>query len=136
MVLDERTEVSIGAEGAYQRSPRTLVRDAGLRLENTTGPQQSLDELDHDRSQGLYVALRRTMGPARIDLGLAWSDYRKDRDIDTFTPQQTHFSELYERRKLDPAAGIVWTFAPQWRARAACRRWTRPISPDTLAPIA
>ena len=79
---------------------------------------------------------RWTMGPARLDLGLAWNDYRKDRNIATFTPGEIDFSELYERRKVDPAAGIVWTFSPGFLGRAACRRWVRPIAPDTLSPVA
>jgi len=32
--------------------------------------------------------------------------------------------------------GAVWRFAPASLARAACRRWIRPTSLDTLAPVA
>ena len=135
-VVDENLELSFGAEASYQRSPRTLVRDAAFHNILTPISQQSLDETDHDRAQTVYAMGRWTMGPAKIDLGLAWNDYRKDRDIATFTPDLTQFNELYERRKVDPAAGIVWTFSPGFLGRAACRRWVRPIAPDTLSPVA
>ncbi|HXF80203.1 MAG TPA: TonB-dependent receptor [Usitatibacter sp.] len=135
-VLADSLEVTWGAEAARERSPRTLVRDAVLRDENTPGPLQSLDEVDHDRSQSLYAMGRWTLGPARLDLGLAWSDYRKDRDIDVLSGSQTRLAERYERRRVDPLAGLAWRFAPGTLARAACRRWARPIAMDTLSPVA
>ncbi|HEX4779703.1 MAG TPA: TonB-dependent receptor [Usitatibacter sp.] len=136
-MVKERLELSLGADGAWQRTPRTLVRDAGFRPDDAAaGAMQSLDQVDHDRSRSLYAIGRWTVGAARFDLGVAWSDYRKDRDIDTFTPDELRFTELYERRKADPLAGVVWRFAPESLVRAACRRWARPISLDTLSPIA
>jgi hypothetical protein len=44
--------------------------------------------------------------------------------------------ETYRRRAGDPMAGVTWRFAPAMVVRAACRRWVRPIAPDTLGPVA
>jgi hypothetical protein len=77
-----------------------------------------------------------TFGPARFDLGLTWSDYRKDRDIDVFSGGETRLAERYERRRADPLAGLAWHFSPESLVRAACRRWARPIALDTLSPVA
>jgi len=136
LVLDEALELTVGADSARQRTPRTLVRDAGLHDPAFAIASQSLDETDHDRSQSLYAMGRWTLGPARLDLGLAWSDYRKDRDIVVVSGAQTQLAENYSRRRADPLAGVVWHVAPGSLLRAACRRWARPISLDTLSPVA
>jgi tetratricopeptide (TPR) repeat protein len=135
-MLGEALELNLGADSARQRTPRTLVRDAALHDPAVAIASQSLDETDHDRSQSLYAIGRWTLGPARLDLGLTWSDYKKDRDIDVVSGTETRLAESYSRRRADPLAGIVWHFAPESLVRAACRRWARPIALDTLSPIA
>ena len=135
-VLGDALEITVGADSARQRTPRTLVRDAGVHDPAVAIATQSLDETDRDRSQSVYAIGRWTLGPARVDLGLAWSDYRKDRDIDVVSGAETRLFEAYNRRRADPLAGIVWRMAPGSLVRAACRRWARPISLDTLSPIA
>jgi len=135
-VLQDGLELSVGAESARERTPRTLLRDAALHEEGTPIASQSLDEVDRDRSQALYAAGRWTLGPAKLDLGLTWSDYRRDRDIDVVSGTETRLAESYRRRRADPLAGIVLHLAPGSLVRAACRRWARPIALDTLSPIA
>lgn len=129
-------ELTFGGDGSRQRTPRTLVRDAALHEEGTPISTQSLDEVDHDRSQALYAIGRWALGPVRVDLGLTWTDYRKDRDINVVSGSEVRVTEAYSRRRADPLAGVVVRLAPESLVRAACRRWARPIALDTLSPIA
>jgi Flp pilus assembly protein TadD len=137
LVARDSLEVTAGIERARLRTPRTLVRDAGLHFDTASVPQESLDQVDHDRSESAYGMARWTAGALRLDVGIAWSDYRKDRDIATHQlAGDFHVEEAYRRKKADPLAGLTWRLAPSSLVRAACRRWARPISLDTLAPIA
>jgi outer membrane receptor protein involved in Fe transport len=62
---------------------------------------------------------------------------RKDRDISTHQAAgDNHFQESYQRSKVDPLAGLTWKVGDTTLVRAACRRWARPVSIDTMAPVA
>ncbi len=130
-------EVSWGAEWSHVKTPKFLVRDSVYHFDSSTFTQESLDQTDHDRSRTAY-AMVRWGGPAlRVDAGLAWSDYTKDRDVLAHVASgDVPLGESFSRRKADPMLGITWRMTPAMLARAACRRWARPASLDTLAPIA
>src|SRR6185295_18727722 len=80
-VARDRLELTAGAETSRQREPKFLVRDSLLHTSGVTVPQESLDEVDRDRAESTYVAARWSDGRVRVDLGTAWSFYRKDREI-------------------------------------------------------
>ncbi|HXN15969.1 MAG TPA: TonB-dependent receptor, partial [Usitatibacter sp.] len=136
----EKLEVTWGAETARTRTPITLVRDSTLHLAATPSLQESLDQVDHDRSDNVYAIARWQDATLRLELGSAWVDYRKDRDIlvsrQAAVGQDVRLMENYRLRKGAPIAGVTWRFAPSALARAACRRWVRPTALDSLAPVA
>ena len=137
LVARDALELTAGAERARKQTPTSLVRDAALHFDTASVAQESLDQVDHDRSTSVYAMARWAAGPLRVDLGVAWDDYQKDRDIDTLKAAGAfHIEEAYRQRKVEPLAGFTWRFAPSSLARAACRNWIRPISLDTLAPVA
>ncbi|NJD88067.1 MAG: TonB-dependent receptor [Betaproteobacteria bacterium] len=135
--LSGSLEVTLGADYARLESPRTLAQDASLHAPGSTPSQESLDQEDVDRSQALS-AIVRIGSPALVaELGAAWRDYRKDRDILVTLPAQTvTLAEEYRKRATQPLAGIVWKPAAGHTGRAACLKWTRPTSLDTLQPVA
>jgi len=130
-------EVTLGAEYARLESPRTLARDASLHAPESTPSQESLDQEDVDRSQALN-AIARFGPPALVaELGAAWRDYRKDRDILVTLPAQTvALAEEYRKRSTQPLGGVVWKPVAGHTGRAACLKWIRPTSLDTLQPVA
>jgi tetratricopeptide (TPR) repeat protein len=135
----DRLELTWGAEGSRQRSPVTFVRDSDFHFEGTPIAADSVDFTDRDRSSSVYGYVRAG-GPAlQWELGGAWRDYRKDRDIAVARGQDgaaVQVTEAYRRGGGDPLAGVTWRFAPSMALRAACRRWVRPIALDTLGPVA
>jgi hypothetical protein len=83
----------------------------------------------------------RWLGPTvRVEAGAAWTDYQKDRDLlVTRDPDRggvTPLAESYRVKKGAGFAGAVWRIDESFIARGACRRWIRPTSLDTLAPVA
>ena len=136
-VRNDALEVTWGAEWARVRTPKFLIRDSFAHEDPFTVPQESLDENDRDRSKTVY-AMVRWGGPAlRVDAGVAWSDYSKDRDILAHVASgNVPLQESFSRRKADPLLGLTWRMTPATLTRAACRRWARPAAPDTLAPVA
>jgi tetratricopeptide (TPR) repeat protein len=130
-------ELTSGAEWARVRTAGALTRDAFLHLDGTSAPQESLDEHDVDRSRAVYGMLRWSFPSLTVHAGLAWNDYRKDRDfVVTRTDGATRLQEEHQRRRADPLLGLTWRMTPASLVRAACRRWARPAGLDTLAPIA
>ena len=133
-------EVTWGAETSRQGTPQSLVIDAALHTSAVNVLQDRLDESNRDRTDTAYAMGRWLGGAVRVELGAAWTDYRKDRDIlvtrDPSRGGNVELTESYRPRKVEPLAGVVWKFAPSTLVRAACRRWIRPISLDTLAPVA
>jgi hypothetical protein len=102
--------------------------------------QDRLDETNWDRSDTAY-ALARWATPAwRVEVGAAWMDFQKDRDfLITRDPSRggtAQLAESYRVKKVGPLAGIVWRIDESLLVRGACRRWVRPTSLDTLAPVA
>lgn len=140
IAASEMLEITTGVEKARQRLPIFLVRDSAAHFDNVTVPQDTLDQVDHDTSSSGYVAGRWGDGWLRVEVGAMWSDYRKERDIhvsrDSPAGAELFVTENYRRRRVDPMLGVTWRPAPALTARAACRRWLRPISLDTLAPVA
>jgi tetratricopeptide (TPR) repeat protein len=135
--LSGTLELTLGAEYARLESPRTLLRDAEFHLPGATPPRESLDEEDVDRSQA-FNAIVRAGGPALVaELGVAWRDYRKDRDfLAVLSGEAVSFAEEYRKRSTQPLAGIVWKPSEGHTGRAACLEWIRPTSIDTLQPVA
>lgn len=132
-----KLEVTWGAESARLRTPKLLVRDALAHPPGATVAKESLDESDHDRSDTLHAMVRWGDAAFRAEAGAAWTDYRKDRSFAIVRVSGAENpTESYRRRKVDPFAGVVWRVAPESLVRAACRRWARPISLDTLGPVA
>jgi tetratricopeptide (TPR) repeat protein len=136
IVADEALEVSWGAEAAQLRTPTTLQRDAVVHFAGTAAAQEFLDEHDRDRSATIYATARWQGGPWRIEGGLAWHRYEKDRDADVITVNgPVAIGESYRRNRAGPHLGLTWAGA-QTRVRIGCRRWLRPAGLDTLAPVA
>lgn len=140
VVPRDRVEISVGAETSRLREPKFLIRDTFLHSANATSPQESLDEVDRDRAESAYAAARWGDAALRLDIGAAWSFYRKDRDIhvvrEGVSAVDIRLFEKYRRNRADPLVGVTWRIAPATLGRAACRRWMRPIAGDTLAPVA
>ena len=136
-VRGDALEVTWGAEAARVKTPKFLTRDSALHPDTYTVPQENLDQTDRDRSSTVY-AMVRWGGPAlRVDAGVAWTDYSKDRDILAHVASgDVPLQESFSRRKADPMLGVAWRMTPAMLARVACRRWARPASLDTLAPVA
>ena len=136
-VRSDTLEVTWGVEGARLKTPKFLERDPLFHPLSFSIPQESLDENDRDRSRGAYARVRWGGARLRVDAGLAWSDYRKDRDIlARLVNGEVPLQEAFSRRKADPMLGVAWHMTPALLGRAACRRWLRPASLDTLAPVA
>ncbi|APV51907.1 hypothetical protein BWI17_20865 [Betaproteobacteria bacterium GR16-43] len=135
--MREGVELTWGAEYSKLETPKTLVRDVGLHFTGAAIAKESLDQDDQDRMRSLYGVGRFGSGAFRADLGLGWRDYTKTRDIHVVQPQgATNFYESYEVRGTDPMGGFAWKPVDSQTVRAACRRWVRPIAPDTLMPVA
>jgi Flp pilus assembly protein TadD len=137
--LRDELELTWGAETARLKTEKALARDSVFHTSAVTVAQDRVDQTDHDRSDRLY-AMGRWLTPAfQVELGGGWSDYRKDRDILVTLGAsgiQIPVTENYRPRKFEPLAGALWRFAPASLVRGACRRWIRPTSLDTLAPVA
>ncbi len=137
LVRGDALEISWGAEWARIRTPKSLQRDSSFHQAAFTVSQDTLDETDRDRSRTAYAALRWRGAALRVDAGIAWHGYEKDRDILVRVASgEVPLAESYSRRKGDPHLGIAWTLTPAMLARIACRRWLRPAGLDTLAPVA
>lgn len=137
LLLNHGIEASWGLEGARLYTPRTLYADASVHLPGSTVPRNVVDQTDRDRSASAWVVGR--FGDARLSLeaGLSADRYEKQRDIEvTYLGQLTRAREDYDRSKANPLAGITWRPNDAFAARAACRRWLRPASLDTLMPVA
>src|SRR6185312_3438532 len=137
-VASDRFEWTWGVEEARGKTPSFLSRDADVHFDGQPADTQTLDETDRDRSRTAYALARIGNRDLRWEIGGAWREYRKDRDITVVSgsgdviPVEEH----YRRRAGDPMAGVTWRFAPAMLVRAACRRWLRPASLDTMAPVA
>jgi tetratricopeptide (TPR) repeat protein len=130
-------ELTLGAEYARVASPRTLVQDASLHFVGTPSPRESLDQNDVDRSQSVMALARAGRGDVVAEVGLAWRDYRKDRDIFVSVPQNSAtLVENYRKTTTQPAGGLVWKPLGGHTGRLACLKWIRPASLDTLLPVA
>ena len=137
VVRGDSLELTWGAEWARLKTPKFLERDRFFHLPSPAQPQDSLDQTDRDRSQNLYAVVRWGGPRLRLDAGVAWSDYTKDRDILVRVASgNVSLQESFSRRKADPLLGLTWRMSPAMLVRAACRRWTRPAGLDTLAPVA
>jgi len=130
-------ELTLGAEYARLESPRSLLRDVGFHAAGDASPLESLDQEDVDRSQALSALVRAGSPHLVAELGAAWRDYRKDRDILAMLPSgEVALAEAYRKRSTQPLAGIVWKPAAGHTGRAACLKWIRPTSVDTLQTVA
>ncbi len=133
----DELEITWGAETARLRTPSSAVIEELLHTPGVIVPQDRVDESDHDRPNTVYAMGRWLGRKARIELGTAWTDYRKDMDILVTRPGGSiRVLETHGPRKAAPLAGAVWSFSSTSLVRAACRRWIRPASVDTLAPVA
>jgi hypothetical protein len=135
--LNDQWELTAGAEAARLETPIALGRDSRLHFTNVTVPQEYLDQKDQDRSRAVYALARWGRDALVAEFGVAWHDYRKDRDIRIIRDAGTiALTEEYRRRGSDPMAGVVWKPLAGHTARLACRKWLRPIALDTLMPVA
>jgi hypothetical protein len=135
--VSEDLELTAGAEAARLASPRTLQQDANVHFVSLASPQQFLDQSDVDTSKAVHAAARFGRGTFSAEAGLAWRDYRKDRDVFVASDQgQGSFTDNFRKRGADPFAGLVWKPAAGLTGRFACRRWVRPAALDTLQAVA
>ena len=139
-VVDDRLEWSVGAEASRQRSDIAVAQDSRFHFADVRVNQEFLTQVERDRARALFALARWTMPTWRVEAGVAYHEYRKERDIlivrEAFPNQDVRFLELLKSRDVDPMIGVVWRVAPPALVRAACRRWLRPIAIDTLAPVA
>jgi len=135
--IGEEAQVDWGVEGARVREPSFLGEDATFHFVDAQVPARSLAQAAVDRSTGVYASTRVTNGALRLEAGLGWRDYRKDRDLDfLIAGEASHEEETLERRKGEPFVGLTWRPIPAMAIRAACRRWLHPAALETLAPVA
>ena len=129
-------EIDAGAEAARERTPSFLSQDARYHFPDAVVPSQSALQQARDLSKGLYAAARVTQGPWRVEGGLGWREYRKDRTLDfMIADSPSQIGEGLHRTRFQPSLGLTWHAAPV-TLRAACRRWLRPVSLDTLENVA
>jgi tetratricopeptide (TPR) repeat protein len=139
-LASERLELNLGAESAHTKNVEVLIQDILPHDAATPVLQDRLDETDRDRSDSIY-AMGRWLGPTvRFEAGVAWMDYQRDRDLlvtrDPSRGGVTPLGESYRVKKTAGLGGVVWRIDESLLARGACRRWVRPTSLDTLAPVA
>ncbi len=137
MRTGSQLEWTVGAEAARVKTPSVLVRDAQLHLAGTPVAQETLELTDEDRSRQAYALARVGRDALVAELGVGWHDYRKERSARlTGPPGVLEDADAFHRSGADPMAGVVWRPAAGHTGRAACRKWSRPASPDTMLPIA
>ena len=137
MYLRDGVEVDWGAEAARVTQPSFLGRDRFFHFVGVATDGESLTQDARDRSAGVYAMTRIDNGPARFEAGLGWRKYEKDRGIDfVIATGPGHIDESLHRDKVEPFVGVTWRLAPASVARLACRRWLRPASLETMAPVA
>ncbi len=135
LALSDAAQLDWGVEAARQKQPTFLARDALFHFPDATVGVQTVDQSARDRSSRAYGDLRVTQGALRLEAGVGWSEYRKDRDIEVTTASAVHVEEALRKSKAEPFLGATW-HAGTNTVRAACRRWLRPASLDTLGPVA
>jgi Flp pilus assembly protein TadD len=134
--FSDTAQLDWGLEAARQRTPSFLAQDATFHFVDTTVPGQSVDQSARDRSDQAYADVRVTEGSMKFEAGLGWGQYRKDRDITVeASGQSIQAQEALHRSRAEPFLGVTW-HGDANTVRAACRRWLRPASLDTLAPVA
>ena len=133
--LSDAAQVDWGLEAARQKQPTSLARDAIFHFPDATVGTQTVDQSARDRSSRAYADARFTQGALRFEAGIGWGEYRKDRDIDVVATATAHLEETLTRSRAEPFLGLTWHGAAN-TVRAACRRWLRPASVDTLGPVA
>ncbi|HUI98807.1 MAG TPA: TonB-dependent receptor [Usitatibacter sp.] len=135
--IGEDAQLDWGVEGARVETPSFLGEDSAFHFADAAVAAQSLAQSAHDRSGGIYASGRITHGALRLEAGLGFRDYRKDRDLDFLVGgEPSHQEETLERRRGEPFLGVTWRPIPAVAVRAACRRWLRPAALETLAPVA
>jgi tetratricopeptide (TPR) repeat protein len=137
---DDRLELSAGAQHSGYDNPSSLAQDATFHDPSQGVLRDHLRQDDRDRSDSIH-ALARYRAPAfRVEGGLEWHEFRKDRTSvvsrDAFPGQDVTLVEEFRRRKADPMLGIVAPVGSSSLVRVACRRWVRPWASDTLMPVA
>ncbi len=140
ILASDQLEITAGAEGANTKNVQVLIQDSAFHPVASPVLQDRLDETNRDRSDTVYAMARWTTPAWRVEAGAAWMDYRKDRDFlitrDATRGGVTPLEESYRVKKVEPLAGVVWRIDESLLVRGACRRWVRPTSLDTLAPVA
>ena len=129
-------EITAGAEQARMQTPKFLERDASLHFEAASAAQESLRQDEIDRSRAVYAFGRWKAERLIVEGGIARHDYRKDRQFHLESAQSLDLDEHHRRQGTDSAWGLSMRPSAPLVARAACRRWLRPASLDTLMPIA
>ena len=137
---DDRLELSLGAQYASYDNPQSLAQDTVFHPPGAAVAQDSVVFDDRDRSRSVLAAARYRTPAFRIEGGVEWHEYTKDRaNIVTLarTPgSPIRIDEAFRRDRVDPMLGIALPVTSAGIVRAACRRWVRPFAPDTLAPVA
>jgi tetratricopeptide (TPR) repeat protein len=138
--MNDALELSAGIEASRTRQPLSTTLDTVFRQPTDIGIPRTLDEPNDDRYKSVNALARFTRGALRIEAGAIWRDYRKDRSFVFSGPEFTNgpvtFDEHHHHRNTDPLVGAVLRLNEDAKVRAACRRWLRPIGPDTLMPVA
>ena len=119
--LSDAAQIDWGLEAARQRQPSFLARDASFHFSDATVATQTLDQSARDRSARAYADARVVLGSVRVEGGIGWGEYRKDRDIDVVTTSTTHIEESLRHSRAEPFLGITWHPGAS-TVRAACRR--------------
>lgn len=137
LAVADGTLVDWGVEAARVRQPSFLGEEPIHVLGPAEPFAQSLQQNARDRSDGVYAAARVTRGALRVEAGAGWREYRKDRGLDfVLDGTPSHLDEALHRRRFEPFLGASWRATDAMTLRAACRRWLRPASIETLAPVA
>lgn len=133
--LGDDWQLSLGLEWARRRD------DADYRLwsQPGAGPSSSGQDRSRDQSTLAYAALKLGAFPELdLEAGLSYTRLESetrytarigDIDLDRGDYRKTS-------KRLHPSLGAVYRLAPEWTLRAALQDWTRPVSFNTLAPVA
>lgn len=132
--------LSWGLDAARQAKVNSLVREYFFHIGQGVVPSDRLTLDEADQSQSLWVSYSAAMSDLRWQADLAWQRFVKTRDIqisrDRQPPVTQYLTEDYDPSTLAPRLGAAYTVRPGVTLRGAWQMWLKPMTFDTLAPVA
>ena len=139
--LNERHELSWGAEQGMLASTNTLIQENFFHIGTGVVPSDRLAVHDRDRSRDIWLSDRfRANEHLNLQGDLAFQHYTKTRDIniyrDRVPPATQIIPETHDRSFVALKLGAAYTMDNDAILRGAYQKWMRPASYNSLAPVA